>query len=388
MQEPINAETIYCVIIPTYNNDRTLKTVIDGVIAVFPAQDIIIINDGSTDNTAEILKEYASITQVHLPRNSGKGIGLRTGFKKALELGYTHAITIDSDGQHYPEDIPKLLAASKEEPTTLYIGSRNMEQEGVPSKSSFGNKFSNFWFWFETGIKLQDTQSGFRVYPISIMPKEWFTTKFEFEIECIVRSAWKDIPVKNIPVRVKYDPKERVSHFRPFRDFSRISVLNTVLVTITLLYILPRNLIRNFKKKSLKQFIKEDILGADDSPKVKALSLALGVFIGIIPIWGFQTVAVIFLAVAFKLNKLIAFAASNISIPPFIPFIVLGSLGIGSFLLGNEFEVQNAWDFSNMKTHLVEYIVGSFILATCCAAIVGVSSYTILKILKRRKKNG
>jgi len=388
MQEPINAETIYCVIIPTYNNDRTLKTVIDGVIAVFPAEDIIIINDGSTDNTAEILKEYASITQVHLPRNSGKGIGLRTGFKKALELGYTHAITIDSDGQHYPEDIPKLLAASKEGPTTLYIGSRNMEQEGVPSKSSFGNKFSNFWFWFETGIKLQDTQSGFRVYPISIMPKEWFTTKFEFEIECIVRSAWKDIPVKNIPVRVKYDPKERVSHFRPFRDFSRISVLNTVLITITLLYILPRNLIRNFKKKSLKQFIKEDILGADDSPKVKALSLALGVFIGIIPIWGFQTVAVIFLAVAFKLNKLIAFAASNISIPPFIPFIVLGSLGIGSFLLGNEFEVQNAWDFSNMKTHLVEYILGSFMLATCCAAVVGVTSYTILKILERRKKNG
>ena len=147
MQKSINAETIYCVIIPTYNNDRTLKIVIDGVIAVFPAEDIIIINDGSTDYTTQILKEYSTTTQVHLTSNSGKGVGLRSGFKKALELGYTHAITIDSDGQHYPEDIPKLLVASKETPTTLYIGSRNMAQEGVPSKSNFGNKFSNFWFW-------------------------------------------------------------------------------------------------------------------------------------------------------------------------------------------------------------------------------------------------
>src|SRR5699024_3214823 len=184
---------------------------------------------------------------------------------------------------------------------------------------SFGNKFSNFWFWFETGIKLSDTQSGFRLYPIYCMPKKWFTKKFEFEIEVIVRSAWKGIEVKNIPIAIRYDFEDRVSHFRTFTDFFRISVLNTVLVFLTLFYILLSNFIRNFKKKSFKEFLREDVLEGDDSPKIKALSIAVGVFIGIIPIWGFQTFAALFIAVSFRLNKLLTFAGSHISIPPMIP---------------------------------------------------------------------
>ena len=283
---------LYCIIIPTYNNDKTLKRVIDGVLEHIKPEELIIVNDGSTDSTPSILKSYPKTHQIQYNKNRGKGIALRNGFKKALELGFTHAITIDSDGQHFHEDIPLFMAASKLEPETLIIGARNMKQEGVPSKSSFGNKFSNFWFWFETGTKLEDTQSGFRLYPISIMPKKWFTYKFEFEIEAIVRSSWKGIPVKNIPIQIKYDKDERVSHFRPFKDFTRISILNIVLVTITILYILPRTFFRSFKKKSFREFIREDILGSNDSPKVKAFSLALGVFIGIIPIWGFQTAVV------------------------------------------------------------------------------------------------
>ncbi|MCO5268655.1 MAG: DUF2062 domain-containing protein [Brumimicrobium sp.] len=381
---PIN----YCIIIPTYNNEKTLKQVIDGVLKVVVSSKVIIVEDGATDSTKEILKEYTELTQVHHDKNRGKGMALRNGFKKALSMGFTHAITIDSDGQHFPEDIPLLIAASEKEPEALFIGSRNMQQDGIPNKSSFGNKFSNFWFWFETGIKLQDTQSGFRIYPISIMPKKWVTWKFEFEIESIVRSAWKDIPVKNIPIQIKYEPKEtRVSHFRPFKDFTRISILNTVLVSITLIYILPRNFFRSFKKKSFKKFILEDVLGSNDSPKIKALSLALGVFIGILPIWGLQTLAVIGLAVILRLNKLLAFAASNISIPPMIPVIVLASLKIGSMFLGHEFVTKDYLDFSNMGNNLMDYIVGSIILASAMAFIVGFTSYGVL-ILMQKRKNG
>lgn len=249
--EPKSNFSAYCVVIPTYNNDQTLKKVIDGVLLCLPASQILIVNDGSTDNTAQILSNYSDIAQLHLLHNFGKGYALRQGFSKALSLGFSHAITIDSDGQHFPEDIPILLSVSQKEPEILFIGSRNMNQEGVPSKSSFGNKFSNFWFWFETGIRLTDTQSGFRVYPISQMPTKWYSNKFEFEIECIVRSAWNGIQVKNHPIQIKYEPVDkRVSHFRPFKDFSRISVLNTILVLIQFLYILPRNFFRNFKKKS------------------------------------------------------------------------------------------------------------------------------------------
>ena len=135
-----------------------------------------------------------------------------------------------------------------------------MSQDGIPKKSSFGNKFSNFWFWFETGIKLDDTQSGYRLYPLQFIPKRFFTKKFEFEIEVIVRTAWNGIPVKNVPVNVLYDPNERVSHFRPFKDFTRISILNTILVFVTLFYIKPRDFFRSFKKKSFKNFLRENVL--------------------------------------------------------------------------------------------------------------------------------
>src|SRR5690606_36463084 len=136
----------------------------------------------------------------------------------------------------------------------------------------------NFWFWFETGIKLTDTQSGYRAYPLQAIPKKFYTKKFEFEIEIIVRSAWNGIAVKNVPVKVLYDPAERVSHFRPFKDFTRISILNTVLVFLTFFYIIPRNFFRSFKKKCLTYFLIETIFGITCSPKKKALSFALVFF--------------------------------------------------------------------------------------------------------------
>ncbi len=135
-----------CVIIPTYNNERTLKRVIDGVLEI--TENLIIINDGATDATPEILKNYTDITQISLPTNKGKGNALRIGFKKAEELEYEFAITIDSDGQHYPEDISVFINKLEFETdkNLLLIGTRNMNQDSVPGGSSFGNKFSNFWY--------------------------------------------------------------------------------------------------------------------------------------------------------------------------------------------------------------------------------------------------
>jgi uncharacterized protein (DUF2062 family) len=263
-----------------------------------------------------------------------------------------------------------------------------MNQEGVPKKSSFGNKFSNFWFWFETGIQLEDTQSGYRLYPLLQIPKKYFTKKFEFEIEVIVRSAWKGAVVKNIPVKILYDPTERVTHFRPFKDFTRISILNTILVLITLLYIKPRDFFRSFQKKKIKQFIKDEILESNDSNLVKSLSIALGVFIGIAPFWGFQTVLVIFLAVLFRWNKILAFTFSNISIPPMIPFIIFASLQIGSYFVdGDVFFNQNQeFSLETIKNHTTQYLVGSFILATIIAFVFGFSSYFLLSLTGKSKK--
>jgi len=377
-----------CVLIPTYNNDRTLKRVINGVLKY--TESVIIINDGSTDTTSQILEEYPSLEQIHIPKNKGKGNALRLGFKLAEETGFEYAITIDSDGQHFPEDISVFIDAleNSETKNILLIGARNMEHESVPGGSSFGNKFSNFWYRLETGIELSDTQSGYRMYPLKEINKiKFYTSKFEFEIENIVKAAWRGITVKNVPIKVLYDESERVSHFRPFKDFARISILNTWFVLVTFLFIKPRNLFRKFQEKGIKRFFKEDLLASHDTPETKAKSIALGVFIGLSPLWGIHTLLVLTLAVFFKLNKAIAFAFSNVSLPPFIPFILWISLHIGALLLGEEksffFEDFNG-DFELLKS-LKTYIVGSFVFAFGASILSGGIGYITLKLFQKKK---
>lgn len=378
------------VIIPTYNNEKTLKRVIDEVLAI--TSDIIVVNDGCTDGSKKIIENYTGLNTIHFNENKGKGAGLRAGFSKAIELGYNHAITIDSDGQHYASDIIGFLdTLEKSDEDLLIIGSRNMEQSTVPKKSSFGNKFSNFWFKVETGITLTDTQSGFRLYPLNAIKKaSFFTEKFEFEIEVIVKLAWKGIKVINIPIKVLYDPDERVSHFRPLQDFTRISILNTYLVILTFLYIKPRDFFSSLVKKKFKDFIKEDLLTIGDSPLKKSLAIALGIFIGIAPFWGFQTVIVLFLASFLKLNRFIAFSFSNISIPPMIPIIILASIKIGYLMTGSEIDIS--YDFDYWVTHfkelkgLKEYLIGSFTLASISALVIGSVSFFMFNLSNRKKQ--
>jgi glycosyltransferase involved in cell wall biosynthesis len=384
-QQEILNRTTFCVIVPTYNNQKTLKKVLDSVLNF--TQDVIVVNDGSTDKTFTILKQYPQLTQIHHPKNLGKGRALRNGFRKAIEMKFEYAITIDSDGQHFASDIPNFITAIQEEPNSLLIGSRNMTQENVPKKSSFGNKFSNFWFKFETGIKLDDTQSGFRLYPLRWLPKRFYTNKFEFEIEVIVRAAWKGIVVKNIPIQVLYDPAERVSHFRPFRDFTRISILNTVLVTNALLYIKPRDFFRRAKKKGFKKFFLEDILESKDSNFKKSAAIALGIFIGLSPFWGFQTILLFTFAALFRLNKVIAFLTSNVSFPPFIPFIIYGSLKIGSIFVPSDAPLflDSSMTFDDIQKNAAQYIVGSLILASVSALLAGLISYLLLTAFTKKR---
>ncbi len=378
-----------CVIIPTYNNAKTLSRVIDGVLTY--TSHLIVVNDGSTDETDEILSRYPTLTRIDLPDNRGKGTALREGFREALAQQFDCAITLDSDGQHFPDDIPAFIQEVEQNGMALLIGDRNMNQEGIPGKSSFGNRFSNFWFRFETGITLSDTQSGFRLYPLKQMRDiGLYTTKFEFEIEVIVKAAWRGIPIRNIPIRVLYDPDERVSHFRPFRDFTRISILNTWLVLVTLVYIRPRNYFRTFREKGFKRFFFEDLLHSEDPPLKKSLSVALGVLIGLSPFWGFQTVIVLFLAWIFRLNKLIAFAFSNVSIPPLIPFVVYACLETGTFVLGQS-TAASSFNWRQFDTyrpyiqqHLTEYVVGSFVLGIFAATVTGMLAYLLLNIRSGR----
>ena len=239
-----------CVVMPTYNNGGTLRDVAERVLAY--CNDVIVVNDGCTDNSAEILASFGErITVVDYGKNRGKGYALKQGFNKAKIMGFDYALTIDSDGQHFPEDIPLFVEALEQHPGALSVGGRNLKQENMPGQNTFANKFSNFWFKVQTGIDLPDTQTGYRLYPLKNMPcLALLTYRYEAELELLVFSAWRGTDLIPIKINVYY-PKgeERVSHFRPFWDFFRISVLNTVLCVVALVYGWPSRLIRKARRQ-------------------------------------------------------------------------------------------------------------------------------------------
>jgi len=236
---------------PTYNNDGTLRDVVERVLRF--CTDVIVVNDGCTDTSDEILASFEDkITVVDYGKNRGKGYALKKGFEKAKELGYDLVITIDSDGQHYPEDIPLFINALEQHPNALIVGSRNFNEENMPGKNTFANKFSNFWFKIQTWVKLPDTQTGYRLYPLKNLPNLCLlTSRYEAELELLVGAAWRGVDLIPIKINVYY-PKaeERVTHFRPFWDFLRISVLNTFLCILAVLYGLPSRLIRRARRQN------------------------------------------------------------------------------------------------------------------------------------------
>ena len=236
---------MYCVVIPTYNNHATIRGVVERSLQQCP--DVIVVNDGSTDGTKEILEKIEGIRVVTLAKNSGKGKALKEGLRLALKSGFKYAITLDADGQHYPEDIPLMINASRQHPGALITGSRkDLDSKERSGGSRFANAFSNFWFTVQTLRRLSDTQTGYRLYPLSIFATlSLLTNRYEAELELLVFSAWHGTEIVEQPVRVYYPPREeRVSHFRPVRDFSRIFLLNTCLCFLALLYGLPLALLR------------------------------------------------------------------------------------------------------------------------------------------------
>jgi glycosyltransferase involved in cell wall biosynthesis len=379
-----------CILIPTFNNAKFLASLLDDLLlSKIP---IIVVNDGSTDKTVEILRDYPKISSLSFSSNQGKGYALRQGFTFAVQRGYDYAISIDSDGQHFAKDLPAFLECLKDNAGSLIVGARNMDQTSVPGKSSFGHRFSNFWFRVETGIQLPDTQSGYRLYPVNRLQSiRFFTKRFEFEIEVIVRAAWKGIPVLSVPVSVYYPPPaERVSHFRPFIDFTRISILNTFLVLVSLVYIKPRDLLRRlFIKQKWKEVFIDELFDPAQSMTRKSASVAFGIFMGILPVWGFQLIGAIFGAVLMRLNKGLVIVFANISIPPMIPLIIYASYRFGSFWMPGSppsISLAKSLSLSMIRYNFKQYLAGSISLALIAGVIAGLTCYALLKIFSKRPR--
>lgn len=211
-----------CVVVPVYNHQLTIREVIRGARENY---EVIVVNDGSTDGTGAVLAAEKDVVILTLDANRGKAAALTAGFRKARELGFTHAITIDADGQHPVGALDEFARLSRRFPQACIIGVRDLGVEHAPLLRRFSNTLSNIFFRIETGVPLCDTQCGYRVYPLERIQKLAVQSdKYAYELEVMVRAAWAGIELIPCAVRTDYSaPTSRLSHFHPLRDFGRVA---------------------------------------------------------------------------------------------------------------------------------------------------------------------
>jgi glycosyltransferase involved in cell wall biosynthesis len=214
------------VIIPVYNHGRQIGEVIRQALEL--GLPVLVVDDGSTDATAKTIDAINGISILRHACNQGKGAAILTGFAAAIEGKCDWAITLDGDGQHDAEDAKALLGAVSDGERCIVIGKRQGmgSKKNVPWTSKFGRKFSNFWVWAAGGPLVEDSQSGFRLYPLpEVLHLGVKAKRYQFEVEILVKARQLGIKTKEAPVQVVYQPRgERVSHFRPWLDFWRNSV--------------------------------------------------------------------------------------------------------------------------------------------------------------------
>jgi glycosyltransferase involved in cell wall biosynthesis len=214
---------ICAVIIPAYNEAATLRSVAQRALAFSPC--VIIVDDGSTDDSAAVVRELP-VVLLRNDANQGKAASLWQGMQHALKLGADAIITLDADGQHAPEDIPRLIEASHAHPRHIIIGARLRDPSSIPASRYIANRIANFWISWACGQRLEDSQSGFRLYPAGLFTRLRIRHDrergFVFESEVLIRAAALGYRCLAVPIPAVYHANARPSYYR-HRDTWRIT---------------------------------------------------------------------------------------------------------------------------------------------------------------------
>jgi glycosyltransferase involved in cell wall biosynthesis len=182
---------------------------------------VLVVDDGSTDDSAEAAERAGADRVLRHAGNRGKGAALATAFAFAVERGARAVLTLDADGQHDPAEIGRLLKAHAQKPDALVIGVRSFSPVDMPRRSRVGNRISTWWISRFAGRLHADTQSGFRVYPRALFGVRLRSTRFETETELLLHAARRGIALVEVPIATLYGP-DRVTHFHGFRDTLRV----------------------------------------------------------------------------------------------------------------------------------------------------------------------
>ncbi|WP_250645501.1 DUF2062 domain-containing protein [Salidesulfovibrio onnuriiensis] len=380
------------VVIPVFNHGATLRSVVTGALSFH--RDVLVVDDGSTDNGVEAIRDLP-VRVVQHESNRGKGQAILTAAAEAQRLGKTHIITMDADGQHYPEDIPAFVQAVKACPRGVIVGSRRFTGDHVPGASKFGRAFSNFWLRVQTGKELSDVQCGFRAYPVALFQAVRLHEKrYAMEVEVLVKASWAGFPLQDLPIDVHYPPpEERVSHFKALRDNIQISLLNTRLTARCFLPVPHRQYAEDRDGKvspvhpirSLKLLLLQK-----ESPLMLALAGALGMLLGTLAIPGLHCIAIILVAGYFGLSRITALAVSQLCMPPIVPALCIEA---GYYLRHGELLTDISLQTLGYEAldRIWEWILGSLALAPLFGLAMGLVVYVMALLvrvqLQRREQN-
>ena len=378
---------IVCVI-PHYRHFGTLAAVAAGARKHL---ETLVVDDGSggfpAGSVAEL--EAAGVRLVFRERNGGKGAAILTAAELLYAEGADYMITMDADGQHLPEDLPRFVAALKAHPDALVVGCRDFRNAAnVPKSSRFGREFSNFWCKLETGVSCSDTQSGFRAYPVRALHElKFHCRRYNFEIEALVKLLWSGYSLVELDIPVSYTPPGgRISHFDPWKDNVRLSHLHTCLVCRRLLPWPYRKLVRRPADWSFIRhpvlFLK-DLVRENADPAGLATSAAVGTFLAVLPLVAVHMAVILYVCIRLKLNKVMALAVQNLFMPPLSPFLCIE---LGYFLRHGHFWTEFTFERCLAELHLRiwEWLLGSLILAPLFAALMWLAVFGIARSVQSR----
>lgn len=387
LQNNINATQLIWCAVPVHNNKSSVRSLVEGCRSILDK--VVVIDDGSTDADVASLLAGIDVVVLKHDKNSGKGKAILTAARYIEGQGGDYMITIDADGQHNPADIEKFIPLLDAKAPGIIIGARNFDTENVPGKSRFGRRFANFWLHLETGVHIDDCQSGFRAYPVKYLNQLKFSgSHYDFEAEVLAKAAWAGLQLRTVDVEVIYPkPEHRISSFKPFLDNLRISHIHAMLIGRRLLPWGQRRLVEQ-KKIDFKMLrhpgkLLKMLLTENATPGGLAMAAAVGAFFAILPLLFIHTFIIIYVSTRLNLNKVVSVNVQHFFMPPFVPAMCIETgyyLRHGYWLTDLSFETV----FSQFSDRLFEWFLGSLVIAPVGAVLAGGIIFTVAAQIKKR----